>query len=131
MDKLPYIALAYAWVLIYVPRQIMSREMAKLDGGYDNNNPRAQQAQLEGRGRRATGAHLNGFEAFAPFAAALLAAIQRGANRDAIAIVALAFCVARTVYVWAYLEDKASARSGAWGLGMLATAALAGLAIAG
>ena len=131
MDKIPYVAIVYAWMLIYFPRQVMSREMGKLAGGYDNREPRAQQAQLEGRGRRALGAHMNGFETLPGFAFGVLAAIQRGANGNAVAGIAIGFCAARTLYVIAYLDDKAPLRSLAWGLGMLTTAALFVLAIIG
>jgi uncharacterized MAPEG superfamily protein len=44
---------------------------------YDNRNVRDWQAQLEGLPKRAHAAHLNSFEAFPFFAAAVLAAIVR------------------------------------------------------
>lgn len=131
MDYLPYISLAAAFALIYLPRQIVSLEMKKLQGGYNNNEPRHQQAQLEGRGRRALAAHLNGFEAFAPFAAGVLAAAQRGVRVELVGAIAIAFVVARTVYVVAYLADRGTLRSTVWGVGMLCTSALLVLAIVG
>ena len=130
MDKLPYIALAYAWVLIFVARQFATVAMKEQTGGYNNRDPRAQQATLEGRGRRALGAHLNSFEAFAPFAAAVLAALARRPS-DLIAWLAIAFCAIRTLYVWAYVTDQPGLRSGMWALGMFVTAGLFSLAIIG
>lgn len=131
MLYVPYAAILAAFALVHLPRQIVSLEMKKLPGGYNNNDPRLQQAQLEGRGRRALAAHQNGFEAFAPFAAGVLAAMQRSPHLDAIAYICIAFVVVRTLYIVFYLGDKAMPRSTMWALGMLATAALMVLAIVG
>ena len=131
MIAIPYIALLFAWVLIYVPRAVALREMRKLAGGYNNREPRTQQAELEGLGRRAIAAHLNGFEAFAPFAAGVLAAIQRGIGMRVIAALAVAFVVVRVIYLAAYLDDRPWLRSGMWGLSMGATGALLLLAVIG
>ncbi len=129
MASLPYIAIAAAFVLIYLPRFVVWREMKKLEGGYDNREPRKQQAQLEGLGRRALAAHHNGFEAFAPFAVAVLAAVQRGVKLELVGVIAIGFAVVRLGYVVAYLADRPSLRSTLWSLGMTATAALLVLAI--
>jgi uncharacterized MAPEG superfamily protein len=131
MQYVPYAAIAVAFALIYVPRSVVGREMKRLAGGYDNRDPRTQQAQLAGLGRRALGAHHNGFEAFAPFAAAVLMAAQRGVNRDVAAGLCIGFIVARMAYVWAYLADKPAVRSGLWGLGFATTGALMVLAVRG
>jgi uncharacterized MAPEG superfamily protein len=131
MDNLPYIAIVAAFALIYLPRQLVSLEMKKLAGGYNNREPRLQQQQLDGRGRRALGAHLNSLEAFAPFAVGVLAAMQRGVRTELVAAVAILFVVARTIYMLAYLADRAGLRSTVWGLGMVCTGGLMGLAIAG
>jgi uncharacterized MAPEG superfamily protein len=131
MEYVPYVAIMAAFALIYLPRQIVSREMNRLEGGYDNQEPRAQQAKLEGVGRRALAAHHNSFEAFAPFAAGVLAAVQRSANAAAVASICIAFVVVRSIYILAYLRDRGGLRSGAWSVGMIAIAALMGLAIAG
>jgi len=131
MLHVPYIAIAAAFALIYVPRFVVSREMARQEGGYNNNDPRAQQARLEGRGRRALAAHQNAFEAFAPFAAGVLAAIQRGVRTDVVAYLCIAFVAVRMLYVAAYLADKANVRSTMWGLGVVAIASLMVLAIIG
>ena len=131
MEYVPYIAIALAFGLVYVPRLIVSREMAKLEGGYDNSEPRAQQAKLDGLGRRALGAHQNGIEAFAPFAIGVLASIQRGGNVQAAAYMSILFIVARSAYIYAYLSNKPTLRSGMWTLGILATSVLMILAIIG
>lgn len=130
MERVPYVAILVAYVLVFVPRFVVGREMAR-QGKYNNHEPRLQQATLEGIGRRAVAAHQNGFEAFAPFAAAVLGAVIRGANLDLVAYLSIGFCVARAGYVWAYLADKAAIRSLLWGLGITATGILMVLAIKG
>ena len=131
MDYVPYIAIALALGLVHVPRLVVGREMKKLEGGYNNRDPRAQQAQLDGLGRRALAAHHNGFEAFAPFAIGVLGAIQRGANVHAIAYLSAGFVIVRALYVYAYLEDKPRLRSKLWGMGIGVTGVLMILAIVG
>ena len=131
MDYVPYIALMLAFGLVHLPRIVVGREMKKLDGGYNNRDPRSQQTKLEGRGRRALSAHHNSFEAFTPFAVGVLAAIQRDANVHAIAYLSAGFVVARALYLYAYLEDRPKFRSTMWSLGITATGVLMILAIAG
>jgi len=132
MQTIPYVMLLAAFMLIYLPRIfVVGRAMARLEGGYNNRDPRAQQAHLDGVARRALGAHLNGFEAFAPFAAATLAAIQRGAAVELVGWLAIAFVAIRTGYVVAYLADRSSLRSTLWGLGMCTIGGLLIAAIAG
>ncbi|HEY3803719.1 MAG TPA: MAPEG family protein [Kofleriaceae bacterium] len=132
MIHVPFICLAYAFVLIYVPRLgPVAKGLSALPGGYDNNDPRTQALALEGRARRAYNAHMNGFEAFPPFAAALIVAMLASSHFDLVCYVAIGFCVVRTIYVLAYLNDKASLRSGLWSLGMLSIGTLFVLAIIG
>ena len=131
MLYLPYLAIVGAFALSYLPRMIVAAEMSKLAGGYNNNDPRGQQAQLEGRGKRALGAHQNAIEAFAPFAAGVLAALQRGVAAELVAALAVGFIVLRTIYMFAYLGDRATLRSSVWGLGMAVVATLMILAIIG
>jgi len=130
MDIIPYASIFIAFVLIYLPRQIVGAEMKKL-GAYDNNDPRGQQAKLEGRGRRALAAHHNAFEAFAPFSVAVFCALTRSNHANAIYACCIAFVIARIGYLFAYIEDRASLRSGLWGVGILAIAALFVLSLIG
>ncbi|HEX4451249.1 MAG TPA: MAPEG family protein [Kofleriaceae bacterium] len=132
MQHVPYICLLYAFILIYAPRfGPVNVEQAKLPGGYDNRDPRGQQTQLTGLGKRALGAHMNGFEAFAPFAIALLVAAGSSSHFNLVCYIGIGFCVVRTIYLIAYLGDNASLRSGMWGLGLIAVSALFVLAIIG
>lgn len=130
MDRIPYIAIACALALVYIPRAIVGSEMKKLAGGYDNNDPRGQQAQLTGRGKRALGAHQNGFEAFAPFSVAVLLCLGR-VNLALLDGLAIAFVVCRALYVVFYVGDQATPRSAMWTLGQLAIGALLVSAIIG
>ena len=130
MERIPYISLLIGVVLIYLPRQVVGAEMKKL-GRYDNNDPRGQQAKLEGRGRRALAAHHNAIEALPMFTAALFSALARGVSMNMVAVLCGLWVVARTVYVVAYIGDQASLRSGMWGLGVMSVAALLIFAIIG
>jgi uncharacterized MAPEG superfamily protein len=102
----------------------VAKEQAKMPEGYDNAMPRDQQARLSPVGRRAQGAHMNGFEAFAPFAAGILACRVANVDLTATVILGAIFVIARAIYVFLYLTDRPSARSFVWSIGFLATCAL-------
>jgi uncharacterized MAPEG superfamily protein len=124
MEKVPYLLIFLAALFIYVPRLFVAREQARMPEGYDNANPREQQARLGAVGRRANAAHQNSIEAFPLFAAAILAC--RVAKVDLLATVVLGaiFVVARAIYIWCYVTDEPSMRSAVWGIGLLANCAL-------
>jgi uncharacterized MAPEG superfamily protein len=107
--------------LIWVPRVFVLRAQIAQPGGLDNRYPRDQQTRLEGLPRRANAAHSNTFEAFAPFAAAVIIAHLAGANAHWSAILSVAFVVLRCIYVAAYLGDRSSLRSVVWILGLATT----------
>jgi uncharacterized MAPEG superfamily protein len=129
LSAAPYASLLLAIVLVYWPRSIAGQEMQRLPGGYDNNHPRDQQAQLQGRGRRALAAHQNGMEALLIFGIAVLAALQRQVPIQVVALCCGIFLAARLVYVLAYLSDKPSLRSGMFGLATLTCFVLLGFAV--
>lgn len=112
-----------AWGLVYAAKVPVAVAMQRA-GGYDNRHPRAQQAALTGWGARSVAAHLNGFEAFAPFAAAVLVAHVSGAATGLIDILAVVFVASRVAYTGLYIADLASVRSLVWGVGWLATLGL-------
>ena len=93
-------------------------------GGYDNRHPRAQQAELTGWGARSVAAHLNGFETFAPFAAAVLLAHVAGARTSLVDVLAMVFVASRAFYVPCYIADLATLRSIVWTIGIVATLGL-------
>jgi uncharacterized MAPEG superfamily protein len=85
---------------------------------YDNRNVRQWQSRLEGAAQRAHAAHLNSFEAFPFFAAAVLAAIVAQADMQRVAMLSIAFVVARFVYGLVYIWNIAMLRSLVWFLGL-------------
>ena len=87
-------------------------------GRVDNHDPRLGMSQLaEGRARRANNAQYNAFEAFAPFAAAVLMAQFAGVDAARISQLAIAFVVLRVLHGLFYVADVHALRSLAWGLG--------------
>lgn len=113
-----------AFVLVYAPKIAVSIAMARQPEGYDNENPRDQQAKLTGWGKRAAAAHANGFEAFAPFAAGALIAHVMNAHPQAAAALAITHVAARTLYPVLYIANVDKVRSLVWGIGALASAGL-------
>lgn len=112
-----------AWIVVYSSKLPVAAAMQRA-GGYDNRHPRAQQATLTGWGARAVAAHLNGFETFAPFAAAVLVAHIAGGSPGWVDGLAVTFVVSRLVYLICYLSDLASLRSAVWVVGWFATMGL-------
>ena len=134
MQYVPFLAILAAYVLIYVPRMgIVAKGMSAMPGGYNNKDPRAQQAALEGAPRRAVNAHNNMIEAFGPFAAGVIvAALRTPPKLDwLVSVLCIAFIVARSGYIYAYIADNAQLRSRLWGVGLLTTAALMVLGVIG
>ena len=86
---------------------------------YNNINVRLWQSNLEGLAQRAHAAHLNSFEAFPLFAAAVIIAQMTGADQARVDLLALSFIGLRVLYGLLYLANQATLRSLAW-LGALA-----------
>lgn len=102
---------------------------------YNNRLPRAWIEKQAGnyKVQRAHAAHLNAFEAFAPFAAGVVLAQLAGVDHGRIAMLAVAFVVLRVLHGAFYLADVAAVRSLVWMGGfacVLALLALAALAVA-
>lgn len=86
--------------------------------GYDNRDPRGwSAAQTHPRARRMYAAHLNAFEAFAPFAAGVLAAQAAGVDPGRIALLSVVFVVCRVLHGVFYLANVHALRSLAWLVG--------------
>ncbi len=99
---------------------------AKLDGRreYDNGNPRDQRFYTPGLRARSQGAHLNGFEAFPFFAAAVILAEMRSVPQATVNALAVAFIVARMAYILLYLNDRPTLRSLVWSVGFVCNLAI-------
>ena len=72
--SIPFWCLFFSALLIYLAKAPVAKAMSEEGGGYDNRNPRAQQARLTGFGARAVAAHQNSIEIFPLFAAGVLVA---------------------------------------------------------
>jgi uncharacterized MAPEG superfamily protein len=120
----PFFCVFLAFLLTMLSKGPVALAMARQPGGYDNATPREQQALLEGWGRRAVAAHLNSFEGFPAFAAAVIIATITEADSTWTTRLAVVFVIARMLYLPAYLADLAVIRSIVWTVGFLATAAL-------
>jgi uncharacterized MAPEG superfamily protein len=79
--------------------------------GFNNNSPRLWLAQQGGYRQRADWAQRNHFEAFPPFAAAVILAQMAGAPQGRVDLLALAFVLLRLAYTGAYLADLATPRT--------------------
>jgi len=89
--------------------------VAKVSGPrYNNVNVRLWQSKLEGAAQRAHAAHLNSFEAFPLFAAAVIVAQMMGADQARVDMLALSFIGLRLLYGIMYLANLASLRSLVW-----------------
>jgi len=119
----------FAAILPLLVKAPLGYAQAKQAGGYDNANPRAQQAALTGMGARALAAHNNAFEAFPPFAVGVLLALWAEADLGTVQILCLVHVTARVLQGVFYLADKSTLRSLSWLLGMVCSIWLMALAI--
>jgi uncharacterized MAPEG superfamily protein len=93
--------------------------------GYDNRDPRGWIAkQTHPRVHRANAAHLNAFEAFPAFAAAVLMAQLAGVDPDRISMLAVAFVAFRVLHGISYLADRDTLRSLCWLFGIVSVLTL-------
>lgn len=97
---------------------------AKSGPGYDNRAPRAYLAAAQGFRQRANWAHMNAFEAFPPFAAAVIIAQQLHANQATVDMLALGFVACRVAHGLCYVLDRATLRSAAFAGGMACVVSL-------
>jgi len=122
---------AYACILIAALLPYVWTALAKAGGTrYDNRDPRGWLAKQDNpRIHRANGAQLNAFEAFAPFAAAVLMAQAVGVDPVRLSWLAIAFVVFRVLHGVFYVANRAVLRSLAWAGGYTCVIALMVLAI--
>jgi len=107
----PFWCLLVAVLLPIVLAGIGGYHKSKQFETVDNNNPRAQNARLEGAGARAVAAQNNAWEALAMFTAAVSVAHMAGADPGSSATAAMLFVAARVLHAGFYLADIAPARS--------------------
>lgn len=124
------LSLFIAMLLPFLAKAPLAFAMQK-SGGYDNHNPRAQQASLTGFGQRANAAHYNSFEALLIYACAVFTAVGLNAVDQTAVILGWVFIVSRIAYLVCYWLDYATTRSLMWLIGMVAAFVIAGRAVLG
>ena len=117
--SIPLWCLFFAALLIYLAKVPVAKAMREEGRGYDNRNPRAQQARLTGFGARAVAAHQNTLEMFPLFAAGVLVAHVTQSQGWFVDLLAIVFIASRVLYLFLYWNDKASLRSLVWGVGLV------------
>lgn len=123
------ICLLLATLMPILAKGPLAFAQSRQKGGYNNKDPRAQQALLTGFGARAKAAHENCFEAlilFTPGVMAVLITQQVGLLTQ---YLCLAFILARFAYLLAYWLNYHIVRSTCWGIGFLVSLALICVAI--
>lgn len=100
-------------------------------GGYDNAAPREWAKSLGGFRQRAYAAHQNHLEFFPLFAVAVLIAEWKTGGGAGVDRLAAAIIACRLFYTGAYLADKPTLRSIAWGFAMLGAIGLFVMAASG
>ncbi|GHF83633.1 MAPEG family protein [Thalassotalea marina] len=93
-------------------------------GGYNNKNPRKQQAELTGAGARALAGHQNAFESLIIFAPAVLLAIATQTTGELVQQLAIAHVIARVVYHILYIANISTLRSIVWIAGISCSIAI-------
>ena len=99
---------------------------AKVSGlrEFDNAYPRDPDFYRPGLRARSLGAHANGYETFPFFAAAVVLAEMRGMPQGLVNGFAVAFLLARVVYVACYLGNRPTLRSVVWSVGFACNLAI-------
>lgn len=124
MMTIPLFCVLLAILITYFTKVPVAWAMVK-EGGYDNRNPRDQQARLSGWGKRAVAAQNNGFEVHPVFAICVIVGHLTNGNAQVSATLAVLFVISRVAFVALYIADKHLARSAAWMFGMLCCAGIA------
>lgn len=122
--NIPFFCVFLVFILNYLTKIPLGMAMAKSAGGYNNREPREQQAALTGWGKRALGAHMNGFEIFPAFAAGVIMAHIAGVNQESLTLLSITFVASRVIYVGLYFANLSTLRSLVWGVGAYCVAAL-------
>ncbi|MBD1582706.1 MAPEG family protein [Pseudoalteromonas sp. JBTF-M23] len=106
-----------AVILPYLAKAPVAIAMNRL-GGYDNQHPRAQQAQLTGFGARALAAHQNCFESLTVFAVAVAVVLGTNTVGSTVQYLAIGHIVARILYCVFYYLNLHIFRSLIWAVGL-------------
>ncbi len=115
--------LAYWCVLVAALLPVIIVCFARSGGG-DNHHPRDNVAQMSGARRRAYAAHLNAYENFPFFAAAVIVAVTQGAPLGMVNTLAVIYVLLRLLHVALYIADQATMRSAVFAFGWLVNIAI-------
>ncbi|MGP9800871.1 MAPEG family protein [Rheinheimera sp. NSM] len=122
------LTLFIAMLLPFLAKAPLAFAMQK-SGGYDNHNPRAQQATLQGFGQRANAAHYNSFEALIIYACAVFSGVGLNAVDETTVTLGWVFIASRIAYLVCYWLDYATTRSLMWLIGIVSAFSIAGRAL--
>lgn len=115
----PLWCLLVACLLPYVWLPVVVNARKEKFGNLDNQHPRLQVTQLEGKGSRAYAAHQNAFEALAVFAPSVLVAHVTHADPQISMILAIVWVVCRFLHGLLYVSNVDKARSGMFAIALL------------
>jgi uncharacterized MAPEG superfamily protein len=115
------LCLFIACLLPYLSKIPLAIAMSKRSGGYNNNYPRTQAAELTGFGARALAAHKNSFESLIIFSGAVITALATQHTSETIQMLAIVYLVSRVIYHLFYLLNWALLRSSIWAVGLIAS----------
>jgi uncharacterized MAPEG superfamily protein len=102
-------SVAISAVSVYVPFLLVG--YARLQAGYDMSAPRAMFDKFPPYAQRATWAHQNAFESLTLYAPAALMAYVTGQDSTLVAIIAIAYVIARLLYSVFYVLNIPVLRS--------------------
>jgi uncharacterized MAPEG superfamily protein len=119
-----FTAAALPYVFLILSGLPSRTERGRWGGDYDNREARASLERLTGWRRRAHFAQLNGHEAFAPFAAAMVCAQLAGGEVSRVHALAIGFIAFRLAHGAAYITNLGVPRSVSWGGGISCVAGL-------
>jgi uncharacterized MAPEG superfamily protein len=119
-----FIAATLPYVFLMLSGLPSRTERGRWGSDYDNHEARASLERLTGWRKRAHFAQLNGHEAFAPFAAAMICAQLAHGDESWVHSLAIGFIAFRLAHGAAYIANLGVARSVLWGGGISCVAGL-------
>jgi uncharacterized MAPEG superfamily protein len=94
-------------ILTWITAYFRTSQLGKID----NNNPRAQYAQLQGVGERLVAAQANTWESIIFYMASILAVYLAGVDPKYIVVPCITFVSCRVLYIAAYAANQGVLRS--------------------
>ncbi len=116
--------IAYWCVLVAALLPIALVSYAKIGVESDNRYPREDYDNLPPAKRRAYAAHQNAYENFPFFAVAVIISLTMGAPVSTVNLLAIAYIVVRVIHGLLYINNVSTARSLAYGVGLLINIAI-------